>query len=285
MSETVQFLKLSTGRNLAFEEFGSPNGFPIFFFHGWPSSRLHAKSCDEVAKKIGIRIIGIDRPGYGSSDYYNERELLDWPDDVIALADELKVDKFSVLGVSGGGPYSLACVYKIPQRLISAGIVVGLGPVKPELLERIAFFNWLGWRFYKYSKLYRDFASWFSLISARYFSWIYKFSTMEKTDSELLKNKQIFKNYRLDLLNAFRQGIRGASKDLELYTKDWGFDLQKIQTKVFLFYGEKDKNVSVKMGKFLESQLPNVQAKYYSDEGHFIMRSHTEEILLSLLPK
>src|SRR3989344_8459465 len=104
-SENCTF-KLRDGRILGYAEYGDPEGKPVFFFHGWPGARFSGKETDEAGKKSGVRIISTDRPGIGLSTYKKDRKLLDWPDDVAQLADYLKIKKFSLMGVSGGGPYA-----------------------------------------------------------------------------------------------------------------------------------------------------------------------------------
>src|SRR4051794_20731127 len=128
MSEDLRQLRLSDGRRLAYCEYGSPAGKPVLYFHGWPGSRLEAKLADPVAKKFNAKIIAIDRPGFGMSDFKPNRTLLDWPLDVCELADALGLDRFAVVGVSGGGPYALACARRIPERLTSVAVICGVGP-------------------------------------------------------------------------------------------------------------------------------------------------------------
>ena len=130
-----RIIKLKDGRKLGFCEYGDPKGKPIFYFHGWPASRLSGSETDKAAKKLKIRVISPDRPGFGLSDYKEDRTLLGWADDVLELADQLKIKKFAVMGVSGGGPYSAVCAYKIPERVTKAGIVVGLAPVYLSLIH------------------------------------------------------------------------------------------------------------------------------------------------------
>ncbi len=124
-SKTNQTIKLKGGRNLGFAEYGDPQGKPVFEFHGNPSSRLGSELFDESAKKIGIRVIGIDRPGIGLSDYKPRRKLLDWPDDVIEFADVFGFKHFPIVGGSGGVPATLACPFKIPKRLSAVGVLFG----------------------------------------------------------------------------------------------------------------------------------------------------------------
>jgi pimeloyl-ACP methyl ester carboxylesterase len=125
-----QLLTLTDGRRLGYSEYGTSDGTPVFFFHGLPGSRLSWPAFDpsDVAAKLKARIIAVDRPGYGISDAKRGRTLLQWPDDVVELADALSLDKFAVLGASGGGPYALSCAFKIPERLTKTVVVCGMGP-------------------------------------------------------------------------------------------------------------------------------------------------------------
>src|SRR5438309_1811387 len=112
-----QTIKLRDGRTLAYAEYGDPAGTPVIFFHGTPGSRLMAAPAwkDE---SLGLRIIAPDRPGFGLSTYRPNRTILNWASDVAELADALKLDKFIVAGVSGGGPHSLACAHELPDRVL-----------------------------------------------------------------------------------------------------------------------------------------------------------------------
>lgn len=103
-----QQLKLQDGRNLGYAEYGAPEGVPVFYFHGFPGSRLDYLFFDagEAAAGTNARIIAAERPGYDLSDFKRGRSILDWPDDVTELADALQIDRFAVLGISGGGPYA-----------------------------------------------------------------------------------------------------------------------------------------------------------------------------------
>jgi pimeloyl-ACP methyl ester carboxylesterase len=139
---TNKTIKLKDGRMLGYAEYGNPEGKPVFYFHGFPGSRLDwlLSDPDDSAAEMNTRIIAVDRPGMGLSDFKRGRKILDWPDDVVELADALRLDRFAVMGFSGGGPYAAACAYKIPGRLIATAIVCGMGPVEaPGIKEGTAW--------------------------------------------------------------------------------------------------------------------------------------------------
>ena len=100
-------VKFSDGRLLGYDEYGNPDGQPLFFLHGSPGSRLDwlFLDPDSAAAELNARVIAVDRPGRGLSDFQNGREIVDWPDDVSELADALQLDQFALLAISGGGPY------------------------------------------------------------------------------------------------------------------------------------------------------------------------------------
>jgi pimeloyl-ACP methyl ester carboxylesterase len=116
-------IRLRDGRRLQSLEIGKSDGSPIFHFHGNGSSRLEVLTVQAAAERLGVRLICLDRPGIGGSDERRGYRLLDWPDDVVEVADQLGIERFAVEGFSGGAPFALACAYKIPHRLIACGLI------------------------------------------------------------------------------------------------------------------------------------------------------------------
>ena len=119
-------IRLRDGRALAYAEYGDPNGRPVFYFHGFPSCHLEISLADGTAKRLGVRLIALDRPGFGESDFKEGRTIPDWADDVKEAAEQLGITRFAVMGVSGGGPYSASCAAKL-SSLISRAAIVGSG--------------------------------------------------------------------------------------------------------------------------------------------------------------
>lgn len=118
---------LPDGRRLGHALYGDSAGPPVIYMHGFPASRLEAKLLEEAACEIGVSLITPDRPGLGLSDFQPGRAITDWPGDVAHLADALDLDRFSVVGVSGGCPYALACAHQLGDRVIRTAIIAGMG--------------------------------------------------------------------------------------------------------------------------------------------------------------
>lgn len=89
-------LTLPDGRRLAFDEHGDPKGQVVLYFHGTPGCRVEweGQTTPGLAEKLGVRLIAIDRPGSGLSDFQPKRQIKDWPNDVEHLANALAIEKF-----------------------------------------------------------------------------------------------------------------------------------------------------------------------------------------------
>lgn len=280
-----QIFKLLDGRGLGYIEYGDPKGKPLFFFHGWPGSRFSGEETDKAAKKLGVRIISTDRPGIGLSDFKEDRRLLDWPEDVTQLANFLKIKKFSVVGVSGGGPYAAVCAYKIPERIIKAGIVVGLAPIDIKGgLDGIAPLAKIGWENYHRFPFLRSLGTLFAEIEFSYFPLLGSLIAFPTKEDRVIFKESIKNKLTGDsgVKEAFRQGIKGPELELKIYTDAWGFDLKVIKANVYLWYGEKDKSVSMNMGTYYHSQIKGSKLFVDPDGGHLSRYNFEDKILKTL---
>jgi pimeloyl-ACP methyl ester carboxylesterase len=277
-------ISLRDGRKLGYAEYGDPSGKPVFFFHGLPGSRLQRHPDDSIAIELGAHIITIDRPGYGLSDFHQGRQLLDWPDDVAQLADALKIDQFAAIGLSGGGPYLLTCAYKMPERISSATIVSGMGPIDdPDVVKSMLPFMRLGlgiapkvpWGVVRLAldpiaKLVsRNPLGAKKLVPA----------SAPATDKMAFARPDIQEVDRQDLGEAYRNGAQGALWEVVLLATPWGFRLQDIRKKIFLWHGEEDTTVPQQMGRYVARTLSNCKATFYPGEGHTLIYNYWRKIL------
>ena len=279
-----QQIRLQDGRVLGYAEYGDPDGVPVFYFHGFPSSRLDWQvfECEGPVTELNARIIAADRPGSGLSDFKRGRRLLDWPTDVAELADALQIDRFAVLGISGGGPYAAACAFGIPGRLTRAGIVCGMGPA-----DAPGTADGASWTIPGKSSLLRRFILMLTSMGLQRDPDQFLARSMEtfaEVDGQLLEQPELAKAFVEGMQEAFRSGIGGANYEAGLYRKPWGFQLQEIATEVHLWHGGLDNNVPISVGRFVADAIPNCNARFYEEEGHLTLpHNQMKEILGALV--
>lgn len=282
------FVQISDKRRLAYAEYGEPDSPSIFLFHGLPGSRLSWGLVPGNPFPPGLRIIAPDRPGYGRSDPKPHRTVLDWSDDVAELADALEIEKFGVLGVSGGGPGALACAWKMPERLASVGVVACPAPTNaPDVFEGMSktnqFFMKLAWRLPRLSTLnVRLLASVIRRNPARYINTMkYKLHDVDKV---ILACPEIREMLTEDFAEALRVGAHGMVSDMDAnHGRPWGFPLDKIEPKVLFWFCELDHSVPPAMGRFLSSTVPVCEVTVVPNAGHLWILVHLSEVLNALI--
>lgn len=280
---------VSDGRKLGYSEYGDPNGRPVFFFHGQPGNRLFRFPDESLNRTLGVRLISVDRPGYGLSDFQSERKLMDWPQDIIELADALDIDRFGILGFSAGGPYALACAHQSPPRLTNVGIVDSAPPMfLPEisgLAPGIIQLNyWLARLAPSVLKIWFRIYWWFSRRKPDMFIKM-SIEQSNPTDREILLHHQIYSMLEQVWKENLRRDCEGYVQDIEILMKDWGFRLSDVKYKISLWQGEADANTPISWAKYMARELPYCKATFFPKEGHFVLFSHWEEIISVLVNK
>ncbi|KAI4653468.1 hypothetical protein J4E93_001234 [Alternaria ventricosa] len=287
-----QVLSLSDGRTLGFATYGStsPSHPVIFLFHGLPGCRLVGRSWDKLCRDIGARLIAIDRPGCGDSTLA-DHGIVDWPADVVSLADHLNIERFSVLGASGGGPYALACARFIPkERLRGTTVVCGVGPIE-ALLDTVPY---LSWRLMGITPwLLRQGALHVFLPHILIRPYLTRDPSRLKRVLEdqatTPEEKEQFRDKsgetNLDdvvasLLEAFKQGAGGCMQDGTALTREWGFDLKDVDSeRVWLVHGDQDAQAPLKVARWIDERLGGGRLRTLEGKTHFtIWKEHSEEI-------
>ena len=268
--EKKSLIKLRNGNNIGYAIYGNKKNFPIFYFHGWPGSRFELKNIPLKKKKCFI--IALERPGYGISDPISKFKILDWPKIVLEVANKLKIKNFSIIGVSGGAPFALACANTIKnKRLKSIAIVCALAPSKAKgmnkdrvgmllNLGRKPFISWLIFNFLRMrllnGNLEKSFNKWKNKIS------------LPEIDLNLFtidRGKRLMENFK----EAVKHGTTGVHRDANLYSNYWGFKLKNIKKKIFVWHGDKDLTVPIITNKYYKKKLKNNKIFIKPNEGHF----------------
>jgi pimeloyl-ACP methyl ester carboxylesterase len=277
-------IRLRDGRRLGYAEWGDVAGRPVLYFHGWPGSRLEGRLADEAARAQGVRLIALDRPGMGLSDFQPDRRLVDWPDDVLQLAAGLGLERFAVLGISGGGPYAAVCAWKLSEQFTRAGIVCSLAPLDvPGVIVGMGRRNRLSFQLMgRVAVLRRALFASMAISARRRPDRLVERGVGAAADQKYLARPDVRKVLGEGLAEAFRDGGRGSAWEMGLYTRPWGFRLEDIQTPVDLSHGEEDANAPVAMGRFLASVIPECHASFYPGEGHLHFVDRLPQMLAAL---
>ena len=268
--EKKSLIKLRNGNRIGYAIYGNKKNFPIFYFHGWPGSRFELKNIPLKKKKCFI--IALERPGYGISEPISKFKILDWPKIVLEVANKLKIKKFSIIGVSGGAPFALACANTIKnKRLKSIAIVCALAPSKAKgmnkgrvgmllNLGRKPFISWLIFNFLRVrllnGNLEKSFNKWKNKIP------------LPEIDLKLFtidRGRRLMENFK----EAVKHGTKGVHRDANLYSNYWGFKLKNIKKKIFVWHGDKDLTVPIITNKYYKKKLKNKKIFIKSNEGHF----------------
>lgn len=276
----AQFHTLADGRALAYNEYGDPSGHPVFYAHGGPGSRLEGQIFHEVALQYGIRIIATDRPGMGQSTLLPNRTLLDYPKDIASLADALSIERFGVLGWSGGGAHTTVCAYAIPDRLTFNITLAGYTnlaemPNATDLLEskidrvavRLAQIQ---------SPLFGFFfhlARWSILYFPNMVYSVFEKSVSD-TDRVILSDIGLKPQYIDTQKEAFAQGARGNTIDAQVHYDDWGFRLNEIPGRIHVFHGTDDPLVPFAYAEHLAANVPHCELHILQGQGHLFPIDH-----------
>lgn len=234
-----------------------------------------------------MRLIAPDRPGYGLSDFQPGRRISDWPRDMIELADSMLLDRFAVLGISGGAPYAMACAAALPDRITRVGVVCGLGRLDiPGNAVRMNHFARFSFKLARnapgLSRLHNSALAPMLRNSPR---WTLRLlaSKLPPPDQKVLSDPRVFALFADAFREGLRQGGRGVAHDLALYAGAWEIALDSIRVPCYLWHGEQDTTVPVEMGRWLANAVPGCRAKFFPDEGHFSLPVlRMDEILAAL---
>lgn len=260
-------IRLSDGRTLGFAEFGQVEGHPIFVFHGTPGSRFHLFS--HLAAKItqgNIRLIAPERPGYGLSDPKPDRTILDWVGDVEQLADHLGIERFSLVGISGGGPHAIGCAYAMPHRVVKAAVISGIGPLDvPGATDNVSAEIQLcvgsGQRLIVFTNQL------VGMVQADPDAFaIYFLRSLPEPDRIVITEDMIpvFRDFAME---AARRPD-GMIDDYRLLAKPWGIPLEEIQVPIRFWHSDCDETVPLSHAQYLTERVPNAVLHKVTGVGH-----------------
>ncbi|MBS1836196.1 MAG: alpha/beta hydrolase [Actinobacteria bacterium] len=263
---------LGDGRLLGWAEYGHPDGDPVLWFHGTPGARNQVPpSINQAALQQGFRVLTVERPGTGVSTDHRYRRVAEFGPDIESLVDDLGLDRFAVVGLSGGGPYTLSVAHHLPDRVVAASLLGGLGPTRgPDAV-------------WSYTRALRFVAPAFEVIRSPagaalagvidalapvadpvFSAYV---ALLGFADKPVLRDPQFKAMFLQDLLDAHQ--LRSVAHDMALFARHWGFTLDEVRPPVVVWQGLNDTIVPPSHGHHQASRLPRGELRVRPGEGHF----------------
>ena len=266
-------MTLPDARTLAYTEIGDPIGAAVFYFHGAPGSRLEPVMFDDAFAGHHIRLITADRPGYGGSTPLAGRTTAAWADDVTALADHLGIDRFGIMGLSSGGPYTVACAALLGERV--TGVVIAAGNTDmtwPDAADGYLDSELRIMALDDEDAAVADCIERFGTGGERFFEGE---SDLGPADDAFLADADKATAMFTAMAEAFRQGVTGYAHDITVQGRAWTFDPASITAPVIVVHGELDRLVPITHSFHTADLIPGSEMRAFPDRGHL---SLTEEL-------
>ncbi|MFE6171798.1 alpha/beta hydrolase [Streptomyces sp. NPDC056464] len=278
-------VKSGDGRRLlAFETSGDPKGHPVFLLHGTPGSRVGPRPRAIDLYRLGIRLISYDRPGYGESERFEGRKVEHAAADVEAIADHLKMARFSVIGRSGGAPHALACAALLPDRVASAAALVSIAPPDADGLDWFDGMAQSNVDAYRAASeaIHHDSAEFLQRLKTRLagnadairdnpeslLSWLAP--ALPAADRAVVAHGGIRGLLLANYQNSVVRSSFGWLDDVLSFRRDWGFEPGRIvNVPLLLWHGEHDTFSPVGHFRWLADRIPSATPVLKPGAAHF----------------
>ena len=280
--------QLADGRNMAYQEYGDLSGEPVVHCHSVLGSHMEqAFNADEICKQKNVRLIVMDRPGFGASDPDDDACFKKWPHDLAEFLDAENISKCSLTGYAMGGQFVLACAYEIPAKIKKAAIIsAGVAASSKEDYENmVPLYKMNNKLALHVPKVYRLLSSvlvkgvlndpegFFEQLSEK----------LDEADKQVI-HSDAFKDHMFSSMKeGFKQGGKASSNEIVQYMHEWGFELTAIKTPVDIWHGDCDHHVPIILSSKLAPQLQNKTYFTQPGQGHYLFYTHWEQILKELL--
>ncbi len=255
----------------------------VFYSHGFPACRLEASLAHGVARDVGLTLVALDRPGFGGSDWYRDRRIEDWADDIRLVAGHLGVDRFGVLGVSGGTPTAVAAAALLPERVTQLVVVSGIAPLHdPEALSGMHWVNrgllLIGQRCGPLGRVSVGSIAtiWRSIPGA---AELWFASVLPHADKEIVTRPEVGVVLARNIKESLRQGVRGAMTEFSLLLSDWRGIPPRVCVPTTIWHGDQDTYVPLSMAKILHKSIPKSRFQQVEGGGHFMIIDRLRAVL------
>ncbi len=280
---------LPGGRRLGYAEYGDPAGPVVLWFHGTPGGRRQFPIAGRrAAEKLGLRVVLLERPGSGLSDPHAYDGVADWANDIAHVAEALGADRLGVVGLSGGGPYALACAgspalaHRVAGVAVLGGVVPSVGP-EASSSGAINLARQFG---AVISALRQPIATvvaglLFPIIPFGHLVYRGFSRLMPEGDQRVFADREIEGMFIDDITRviAGKAPCQAVIDDARLFGRDWGFRLADVKVPVRWWHGDADSIVSYGDAQLAASHLPDAELVLLPEESHLGGFSIADDVL------
>lgn len=280
--------RVGPGRSLGFAEYGNPHGAPVVWFHGTPGGRHQvtprARAC---ADAMGIRLVVVERPGIGESTRHIYPNIAAAADDVLALADRLGVHRFATAGLSGGGPYALACAARAPERVTAVAVLSSVAPAQGAeavegglmaLATKLRGLLELGHRPIG-DLLHLGLRAAKPFTSQLFEAYV---AISPDGDKRVFRQPGMKRMFTEDLNTAVRRQAHAPVLDVLLFTRPWGFLLRDITAPVRFWHGDADTVVPLAHAEHMAALVSDSELRVRPAESHLGGLDAMEEVFRTI---
>lgn len=278
------FAVLSDGRRLAYSEYGAADGWPVLALHGTPGSRLKYAPADPVARALGLRLISVDRWGYGGSPPHPAPSLGAFGADCGALLDHIGAEKAGVVGISGGGPFAVAAGCVLGPRITRLALVAPVGQIAGAKLGWRALnplhafaFRVLPWIPSGVRGVFAPFRQ--IAFAAPASSVTVATLRAARADRRLMRHRTLRQSLGACFAEGLRRDARGPEIDLRIFGRRWDVELDRLTCASKVWIGSADRNVPIPAAVALARRLSHCTLDVMPDAGHFWIAQNFDVVL------
>ncbi|HET9061946.1 MAG TPA: alpha/beta hydrolase, partial [Candidatus Binatia bacterium] len=272
--EREHAVELADGRRLGVAAFGDAAGRPVFWFHGTPGARRQVPpAARRLARSENLRVVGVERPGVGQSTPHLYNSIAEFAADIEELADRLEIERFGLVGLSGGGPYVLGCAHAMPDRTVAGAVLGGVAPTRgvdaaaggamrlavplEPILNLVR--EPLGGLFTLLVQSLQPFAD-------QAFDTYLRFAPAG--DKRVLGDPEVREAFIEDMMLGSRENLRSFVYDVILFSRHWGFALSEISVPIHFWQGDEDNLVPPEHAEHLTRLVPGSRLIRDPSGGH-----------------
>lgn len=282
-------IRLRCGRSIGFAEYGAGSGKPILWFHGTPGGRRQIPPAARAyAERRDVRLIALERPGVGGSTAHFYPSIAESARDVEEVANRLGVDRFGLIGLSGGGPYVLACAHRLERRVVAGAVLGGVAPSRGDeanegglvaLAVRLAPLLEIARRPLG-GVLWGIVRSLTPLSSLAFDRFI---ELMPEGDQAVFRRPEMKSMFIDDLERASRGQLLAPVYDVVQFTRPWGFALREVAVPIRFWHGDADNIVPIEHARRMAALVPDAELRVRPGEGHIGNLAAADEVIDAIL--